>query len=178
MPCQTCSETNSSQCITCFSGSTLVSNTCTQELSCNADNSCRNCGQGNNYVLVGGTCIECPSIPNCSQCRPTNTQSCSLCQSGYYVNEAGTCSACDKSCSSCISGSVCSLCSEGYTFSEGFVQGQCLTCTSPCLTCSGSQTDCTSCVSGFTKKGWKCESNLNTGFVIKLTAPDVAAVML
>jgi hypothetical protein len=66
---------------------------------------------------------------------------------------------------------------EGYTFADGFTKGQCLQCISPCLTCYGAQTYCTTCVSGFTKMGWKCQSNLNVGFRIIINANSLPNVL-
>jgi hypothetical protein len=42
---------------------------------------------------------------------------------------------------------------------SGKDQGQCLACVSPCATCQGSPNYCLSCVDGYTKKSWKCQSN-------------------
>jgi hypothetical protein len=43
-------------------------------------------------------------------------------------------------------------------------------CSSPCLTCIGSSTSCSSCIDGFTKKGWKCLNNTYVGFSIVFNA--------
>lgn len=32
-------------------------------------------------------------------------------------------------------------------------------------------------MNGFTKKGWKCQNNINIGFSFKLVAPDVGSVL-
>jgi hypothetical protein len=177
MPCATCVDNRPSVCRSCFSRSALVGSTCVQDLSCNNFNNCTSCGQGNGYILVGANCLRCANIPNCVQCRPTNSRKCSLCATGFYINDDDTCSSCPSSCVSCISNRVCTGCAEGFTFPEGFTKGQCLKCTSPCQTCYGAQTYCTSCVGGFTKVGWKCQSNLNVGFSITLNAGSVAAVL-
>lgn len=49
-------------------------------------------------------------------------------------------------------------------------------CTSPCLTCIGSSTSCSSCIDGATKKGWKCLNNTYVGFSLVLNA-DPASVL-
>jgi hypothetical protein len=177
MPCATCKDGLPSVCLTCFGGAKLNGTTCTQDISCNKFNNCTNCGQGNGYILLGANCLRCSANPNCLQCRPTNSKACSLCATGFYINSADTCSSCPNNCVSCISSSVCTGCTVGYTFSDGYVQGQCLPCTAPCVTCYGSQTYCTSCKSGYTKNGWKCLSNLNVGFSVSLTTDDLAAVL-
>jgi hypothetical protein len=79
LPCASCQDNSPSVCLSCFSGSILQSNTCVQDLSCNLGNNCTNCGQGNNYILVGANCLPCDSIFNCLQCRPTNSEACSIC---------------------------------------------------------------------------------------------------
>lgn len=43
-------------------------------------------------------------------------------------------------------------------------------CASPCLTCIGASTSCSSCIDGFTKKGWKCLNNTYVGFTIVFNA--------
>lgn len=177
MPCATCVDNKPSVCKSCFSKATLVGSTCVQDLSCNSFNNCTSCGQGNGYILVGANCLRCANISNCLQCRPTNNKKCSLCATGFYINDDDTCSSCPSSCVSCMSNSVCTGCAEGFTFAEGFTKGQCLKCLSPCQTCYGTQTYCTTCVSGYTKVGWKCQSNLNVGFSITLNAISVAIVL-
>jgi len=45
------------------------------------------------------------------------------------------------------------------------------------LTCSGSQKYCTACVSGYTRSGWKCESNINVGFSFTLSTTNISLVL-
>ena len=52
-----------------------------------------------------------------------------------------------------------------------------MACATPCKTCSGSITYCTSCVDGFTKKNWVCENNVNVGFSLILGTTDPAEVL-
>lgn len=176
LPCATCQDGQPSVCLSCFSGSILSNNTCVQNTSCSTTHTCTDCGVGNNYILVGGNCQPCGSIDYCLQCRSTNSDACSICKTGYYVQN-DLCSSCPSSCVSCISSSVCTQCVTGYTLPTGFSQGQCLQCTSPCLTCYGSQVYCTSCVSGYTKSGWKCQSNLYVGFTLVLTNTNLTSVL-
>lgn len=178
LPCATCTDNKPTQCLSCFGGSNLSGKTCVQDLSCNNYKNCTSCGQGNGYILLGAYCYSCSPISKCIQCRTTNISACSLCENGYYINSVDTCSACPSKCISCISEKVCLSCREGYTFAEGFTSGRCLSCTSPCKTCSGSQTSCASCVSGYSKTGWKCESNKNVGFKINLNGDNLATLLL
>lgn len=162
--CATCVDNEPATCLSCYSGATLNGTTCQLSLTCNADSSCTDCGQGLGYVLVGSTCVQCSSISNCLQCDPTNTQQCSVCLNGYYINSSFLCAPCSASCNLCISADICTACVVGYTLADGQSQGQCLQCQSPCATCLGVATYCTSCVSGFTKKGWKCQNNTYVQF--------------
>ena len=103
LPCATCTDNKPTQCLSCFGGSSLSGKTCLQDLSCNTYNNCTSCGQGNGYILLGANCYQCGSIKNCIQCRTTNINACSLCENGYYINSADTCSTCPSKCTSCIS---------------------------------------------------------------------------
>lgn len=175
LPCAKCVDNQPKNCTACFSGSTLTSGKCVFKESCNDDNSCTDCGQGTNLILVGAKCYDCPKLKNCLQCSSTNTQLCSICASGYFVNST-VCSACPTSCLSCTSSTSCTSCQVGYTLPQGVETGPCLLCVAPCLTCSGTTTYCTSCVDGYTKKGWKCQSNINVGFSFTVTA-NVAQIL-
>ena len=177
LPCRTCVDNSPTTCLSCYSGSKLLNSTCTQDLTCNTYNNCTGCGQGTNYILVGANCLQCGAIANCLQCRPTNSFACSVCSTGYFINNADTCTACPTSCISCISDSICTGCALGYTLAAGYTKGQCLACVSPCNTCYSSQTYCTSCIAGYSKLGWKCQSNMNVGFGINLNSNNLTAVL-
>jgi len=43
-------------------------------------------------------------------------------------------------------------------------------CNIPCLECRGTASTCISCISGFTRIGWKCQKNEYVGFTITLQA--------
>lgn len=96
---------------------------------------------------------------------------------GYYIDEDGGCSSCPASCISCFSEAVCYACELGYTLADGFTEGQCIECASPCLTCRGSSNYCTTCIDGYRKDGWKCQSIKNIGFNINLNTQDLANVL-
>lgn len=51
-----------------------------------------------------------------------------------------------------------------------------MTCISPCLTCAGVPNYCTSCVSGYTKRGWKCQNDNYVGFTLKFPANSVSDI--
>lgn len=113
--------------------------------------------------------MVCPSISNCLQCNgPSSPSSCILCANGYYIDANNSCSLCPSICTTCSSYSICSGCQPGYTLSGGQTTGNCLACTTPCLTCLNSQSYCLSCVTGFTRVGWFCKDNNNVGFQIIL----------
>ena len=151
-----------------------MNGTCQLDLSCNTDSSCTHCGQGLGYVLVGSNCVQCNSISNCLQCDSNNAQQCAICQNGYFVNSSSLCSACSNNCLQCLSADLCSACAVGYTLPEGQSQGQCLQCQPPCATCLGIPTYCTTCIDGFTKRGWKCQNNTYVKFTFTLNGgPEV-----
>jgi len=174
--CATCQDNLPTVCTSCYSGSTLNGSNCQMDLSCNANSTCTDCGQGLNYILVGTTCVMCPAITNCLQCSSSNTSTCSICSAGYYVDTSNGCTICSNICISCISSSICTGCAQGYTLTQGQTQGLCLQCASPCATCLGSSTFCQTCITNYTKIGWKCQSNNYVGFTFVLNA-DAASVM-
>jgi hypothetical protein len=116
--------------------------------------------------LVGSNCVQCSNISNCLQCDSNNH--CAICLIRYYVDNSSLCSFCSDHCLQCLSSDLCSACNIGYTLPDGQTQGQCLQCQSPCATCLGVATYCTSCMSGFTKKGWKCQNNTYVKFTFTL----------
>jgi hypothetical protein len=150
----------------------LVSQTCQFDLACKATLSCLNCGQGFNLVLLpkltGATCLACPFIANCSQCDYVNSYRCAICREGHFVDQNGYCSPCNDSCSACHSSLICTLCAPGYTLVAGLQEGLCLKCVSPCATCWGSPTHCTSCIASFTMLGRACRSDSRFDFQFTL----------
>jgi hypothetical protein len=121
-------------------------------------------------------CSQIASIPNCIQCSQSNQQVCSICQDGYYLDSTGICPSCPSSCVTCVGSNLCTACQIGYTLPTDQSQGSCLQCQSPCASCSGVAKYCTSCITGFTKSGWKCQNNTRIAFTITLGG-DVAAVL-
>jgi hypothetical protein len=130
LPCLTCQDNQPTYCLSCQSGSTVSGGVCALDLSCNADSSCSNCGQGLNYVLAlssaGATCAACPSLANCVQCDSVNNYKCSICKNSFYIDAAGVCNGCNSNCTSCKSSTVCTGCAPGFTLMEGYSEGTCL----------------------------------------------------
>lgn len=167
LPCATCADNQPSVCTSCYNG-VLTSGKCVLDVSCNANSSCTDCGTGLNYVFLAGQCLSCAEIANCIQCSPVNTLVCDICAQGYFKDGTTGCTACPSTCTSCVSATLCVSCAIGYSLAQDQTQGSCLQCVSPCATCIGSPTYCTSCVSGFTKQGWKCQNNTYVGFTLVL----------
>lgn len=167
--CATCADNRPSRCLTCYTGAKLVDKKCVQDLSCNNDSSCTDCGQALGYYRVGSSCLPCPISANCLQCDMTSPQECLICENGFYVNTNMTCSKCNSQCIQCSSADICSACIIGFTLSANQTTGQCLACLFPCLTCIGIVDYCTSCATGFTKYGWKCVNNTKIKFTMTLT---------
>ena len=181
LSCVTCESGQPSVCLSCQYGSTLQNGKCVVDTACNANNTCTNCGQGLNYFLVpvstaGGHCVQCSNLSNCVQCNPNNPYRCLVCTRGYFVDLEGNCAKCLSNCTSCMSNMTCSSCAPGWTQKKGSSDSLCYKCKSPCATCEGSASHCTSCLSGFTRKGRICESStggMGFSFVLE-TAPSNA----
>lgn len=132
------------------------------------------------FFLVNGKCLPCSqiaNIPNCIQCSHSNQQICSICQDGFYLDTTtGLCPSCPSSCTTCVGSKLCTACQIGYTLPTDQTLGYCLQCQSPCAKCSGVVKHCTSCISGFSKEGWKCLNNTRIAFTLTLGG-NVAAVL-
>jgi proprotein convertase subtilisin/kexin type 5 len=102
------------------------------------ENICSPCGTG---------CQQCTSLTQCNGCvdqnlTPLNGVCQRTCPAG--ANLVGNICICSFG---VLQNSVCvSSCSNGFYAGN---DRQCLPCTSPCLTCSGSPTSCSSCIAGF-----------------------------
>ena len=121
---------------------------------------CPRCEITNGWFIpaAGTTCLEC--ITGCLEC--SDTTSCNKCDTAkHYFSKAGVCVFCDipggmffstpdEVCSTCAvsdgfyrSSGSCLKCSAGNFIGSG--GDTCTPCSSPCLTCQGSATQCTSC---------------------------------
>lgn len=111
---------------------------------------------------------------SCKHVRVVDTWECvPTCPSGTFQDQT-VCRSCPKHCASCTSSSQCAQCQPGsLQLPSGLCQetcpnstyynqaGSCLSCHLSCLECHGPQdTDCTSCHSGHTLSGGRC--NLQT----------------
>jgi len=176
-PCAECKDANPSACTSCVAGYVLnqTTGTCSPDVSCSSTSSCFVCPYG--YSLQSAsvpgkiiqTCQQCNTTSNCARCSLTNTSQCLSCPMGYFLN-SGVCTACSTGCGMCFSKNFCTVCNVGFVPQQagGISFGNpanglvnCLFCTSPCMTCIGTPTYCTSCVSGYTLQGPVCMSNFN-----------------
>ncbi len=123
------------------------------------------------YSLKSGQCIACQTA-NCQACNADNAAQCYSCKDGFYLSDSGSCAACDKSCTTCLTGKGCSSCASGYTKTLNSVETadgyECVPCNSPCKTCLNSPDSCTKCIDGYKFFGWQCMSQFNFGFGLTL----------
>ena len=128
---------------------------------------------GNTCNTCPSTCIECMSINQCSSCIPGyslvimlgSTTCQSVCPAAQY-SDGTVCKNCPNNCSTCdstgclkcqstffiLNGMCIKTCSSGYYSGKnenslGESVDQCIKCDSKCLECSGSSTNCLSCLS-------------------------------
>lgn len=114
-----------------------------------------NCSEGmilinNTYCqYCTGLCVTCLTSNSsyCTSCPSTlflQWGSCSnTCASGYYGNSStALCSLCQSPCSTCLTDVLCLSCLDPTLF---LLNNACVSCISPCLTCSISRNNCTSC---------------------------------
>jgi hypothetical protein len=165
--CASC-QVDGTSCLSCPTLSFRTLNNSTNRCDCDT-------GYFHNFTVVCAacdyTCFTCSvTKSNCTSCDPTRnltTNTCP-CSTGYYDvgNNTQTCSTCHYSCYTCNGGSAysCLSCNSAST-SRVFIPStnQCLCqsgrqdsgvaictvssviCASPCLTCSGTGSSCTSC---------------------------------
>ena len=135
----------------------------------------------NTNTRLSQNCTQCNVNSSCARCNVSNTAQCYSCMMGWYLN-GSVCDKCNSSCASCLSSSMCTTCASGYVaVQSGGVSGNmasgllnCTLCQSPCVTCIGSSSTCTSCESGFSLKGSICISNFNyqIDIVFNVTLPQ------
>ncbi|CAG9329821.1 unnamed protein product [Blepharisma stoltei] len=153
VPCSTkianCDTCAGGVCTKCSAGYFLLYSTCNlcalldpNCITC-ADNElfCTSCKPGF-LAAYYGECVE-SSLLNCEIAQ--GSTSCTLCLSGYYINDQQTCSSCEDNsagCVACSESSTCLKCSQGYWLDS-------LSC-SPCSSIPNCQacdngTICTKC---------------------------------
>ena len=187
-PCATCSTTSPLSCLSCIAGYNFTNGSCVADTSCNAAANCIACAFGSTLLnamtqgSVSPTCFACNSTSNCARCSTTNASQCLSCLMGSFLNN-GACTSCPSGCSNCLSSVFCTSCSSGFIPQQsGSLTGNgangplncSAACTSPCVSCMGTPTTCTSCnTTGFTLQGSVCLSNFNfqvvTVFGVNLT---------
>lgn len=149
-------ETNN-QCMACASQCATCVDTSDKCLSCSDSSkvwkhyACFDaCTTG--YANIGGLC--CPD--KCTACN--QSEACSGCVSGYYLDSLFRCIECDSNCLTCTTTATnCLTCPSGKVFQQGVCQdacnqkfyndgGICKACHSSCLYCIGpADTQCTTC---------------------------------
>jgi proprotein convertase subtilisin/kexin type 5 len=181
-PCATCQ--NLTFCYTCVSTSQfLYSNN-----SCYATCSSGAYGSGiASYNTTINSVLRCfPCDSTCSSCNDSNyclyctnpslianllTGQCvSTCPDGYY-NNSGQCFKCGSTCGKCSNSFSCLTCIDSLVYSltstsqcvencpgQVPVGGVCM-CGTDCVNCSGTVTNCVSCVSGRLLQGSDCVSS-------------------
>lgn len=92
--------------------------------------------------------MTCSSANVCTSCYNTtffyNGTCLSICPNTTYANStASLCSNCVYPCLSCTTYSYCSSCIDSTKF---LINGVCVPCSSPCLTCSILISNCTACL--------------------------------
>lgn len=166
--CQTMSQ---GQCLKCSPGyylsSLLTCSPCSPNCAQCIGNpkTCTSCYEG--YVLSSLSC----QVRNCFTMGGDN---CIKCISGYYLETPQKCKMCQSPCTECAgapfmctscppsftltnsqcvipfcliqNGLVCVQCENGYYLASSEVE--CIQCISPCVTCTGVSTSCTSCIGG------------------------------
>ncbi|NWY04165.1 FRAS1 protein, partial [Nothoprocta ornata] len=167
------------------------------EVTC-LQRSCPPCALGSLAVAEDGECcprcqpVEChadcltcsQSVDHCNVCRDARKQLQSgrcveKCDLGFY-QDAGTCLACNETCSSCSNGFECSSCQASLLLKngqcvtscgQGFFQDQllCAACHKSCSSCWGpAENNCLSCkeASRVLKEGL-CVASCGQGFYLK-----------
>jgi proprotein convertase subtilisin/kexin type 5 len=136
--------------------------------ACSDAVTCSGCAAG--WYLVAPTCLTCDSTClACSGAGPSSCISCSLpftldsatkqclCDNAagdYLTLDSTTCLPCGNIITNCISclatpSTICTACTPGHYVNPSDTT-QCLPCTYPCTTCTGSATACDSCYSTWT----------------------------
>lgn len=68
----------------------------------------------------------------------------STCGGGMYLGDDGSCKECDGNCLGCVNATYCYACRTGAVL----IDNMCVfsQCQLPCATCSGSVTNCLTCI--------------------------------
>lgn len=156
-PCAACSGT-ATNCTRCVSNLYLSGNLCVG--ACPAGLIPYNSVNGGQCVTCYPECTQCSTPGFCLGCVDAGARlingRCVICKSNTVLNVAtGECQSCPRNCLTCSSPTVCSTCISIAVP----VDGQCLTCVPPCLSCLNSPTECASCAPNFGLVGNRCVSS-------------------
>lgn len=171
--CKPCSSfsftmsTGQTRCMYCAPGSSFVNSTCTKcsegsFSSAETNGACQPCPLGSYAAVAGSTqCLNCPNGSTTLSTSAKNATACAYCQTGFYLDAAGS------QCRSCPLGTFpsstgfCSRCSPGrYTSSileaSRNDTGDCLKCPAMTYAIDFGATGCNACADGaFSLTGWK-----------------------
>jgi len=153
LPCKTCT-TNTSSCLSCYNNTNISQ----YNIYFPTNNSCLlSCPTGYyediptlTCFVCSSTCLTCSfSINNCTSCNQSSSY-----LALYITNYNGAC---------------LSACPTLFYLSNSTTPPQCVSCVSPCLSCTG-LTSCLSCASGYYYYSQTCTSNCP----VNLTIPNNA----
>lgn len=143
--CSQCYYNNPSYCIACQSSLQTANGHCQP-----CDPFCLTCNPFCVYnpqrIIVGGRSYISPCFPPCIQCFGDNPYVCNLCSNGFVLINS-ICVSCNG-CKQCLSSNV-SQCLSCYNFQLLTSNLTCIPCSSPCLSCNGTPSTCTSCLSSY-----------------------------
>ena len=160
-----CISCNLNTCLTCDTFTRLnagVCEPCSNYLCRKCDAGANICTECDSQALLDTNTNDCsiicgtiPGLENCYRCTDRNT--CTVCDTGYYVNSNHKCEKCDlPNCVTCEEGArvkSCAICAGGYTLNS---QKQCVSCkiatgNQYCSYCNGAK--CLSCQKGYALDG-------------------------
>lgn len=150
MPCRTCSASNSSSCVTCYTDTSITTSIYLYSTTTQCYSTCPSYTYPDSSIYK---CVDCNSI--CLTCTGTSTN-CTSCLSNstypyLFINSSvGTCR---------------SQCPTYYYPDTSQNPIICVLCLSPCSTCTSSS-QCTSCLSGWYFYNNTCSTNCPSGTTI------------
>ncbi|KAL4478585.1 hypothetical protein ABPG74_006820 [Tetrahymena malaccensis] len=164
--CKTCSSPNNQQaCNSCIDGYFIQNNQCLQcQSPCatcsNSSTNCINCA--NNYQKNNQNICQPICDSSCKSCSsPKNSNSCTDCFDGSFLNANNQCIQCQKPCQNCVSQATkCTSCINNTDYTFDNVNQICnLVCNNTCSSCFGpnDNTKCNSCIDGYYLDGTTCK---------------------
>ena len=160
--CRTCDTTNTSICLECVAGATLVSGVCQRcppncaTCSLSTPPVCFSCINGFSISTVNNVTSCVPCGKGCMKCSDSDATVCLQCQPGTYLNTTNaTCLRCKQGCKECSSFEVCTVSSPGVVVIAGSV----VTCRPGCKTCDQANPDsCSECQPRFILVSGVCQN--------------------